>query len=61
MGADEKEFRQAEMLGEGDVSDLGDSEDSPWGWVIGLVKHVEWVVFGLGDGIAEHCSFKFFG
>lgn len=27
VGAYEKELRQAEMLGEGDVSDLGDSED----------------------------------
>lgn len=61
VGADEKELRQAEMLGEGDVSDLGDSEDGARSRVIGLVKHVEWVVFGLGDGIAERCSFYFFG
>lgn len=61
VGADEKELRQAEMLGEGDVSDLGDSEDGARSRVVSLVKHVEWVVFGLGDGIAERCLFEFFG
>lgn len=61
VGADEKELRQAEMLGEGDVSDLGDSEDGARSRVVGVVKHVKWVVFGLGDGIAERCLFEFFG
>ena len=45
VGADEKELRQAEMLGEGYVGDLGDSEDGAWSRVVSLVKHVEWVVF----------------
>ena len=61
VGADEKELRQAEMLGEGDVSDLGDGEDGARSRVVSLVKHMEWVVLGLGDGIAERCLFEFFG
>lgn len=60
VGADEKELRQAEMLGEVNVGDLTDGEDSPWGGVVGLIKHIVLVGLGLGDGIAEHCLFEFF-
>lgn len=49
------------MLGEGYAGYLGACEDRTWGWVVSLVKHVEWVVLGLGDGIAERCLFEFFG
>lgn len=49
------------MLCEDYITNLADCEDRPWSGVVGLVKHVEWVVFGLGDGIAERCSFNFFG
>lgn len=61
VGSDEKELRQLEMLCEDYITNLADCEDRPWGWVVCSVKHVEWVVFGLGDGIAEHCLFEFFG
>ena len=61
VGAEEKELKQLEMLCEDYITNLADCEDRTWGGVIGIVKHVEWVVFGLGDGIAEHCLFEFFG
>lgn len=61
VGAEKKELKQLEMLCEDYISNLADSEDRPWCGVVGLVKHDEWVVFGLGDGIAEHCSLEFFG
>ena len=61
MGADEKELRQAEMLGEDNVGDLTDGEDRTWGGVVGFIKHIVYEVLGLGDGIAEHCLFEFFG
>ena len=61
VGTEEKELKQLEMLCEGDISNLAVCEDRIFRRVVGSVKHVEWVVFGLGDGIAERCSFKFFG
>ena len=57
VGADEKELRQLEMLCEDYITNLADCEDRIFCRVIGFVKHVELVVFGLGDGIAEHCLF----
>lgn len=61
VGADEKELRQAEMLGEDNVGDLAEGEDSTWGWVVSVVKHFILDRLGLGDGIAEHCLLEFFG
>ena len=61
VGAEKKERRQAEMLGEDYIGDLADGEDRTWSRVVSFVKHADWVGLGLGDGIAERCSFKFFG
>ena len=61
VGADEKELRQAEVLGEDYVGDLTDGEDSAWGGVVGLIKHIVLVGLGLGDEIAERCLLEFFG
>lgn len=60
-GTDEKELRQAKVLGEDYIGDLADGEDSSWSRVVSLVKHIDLVGLGLGDGIAEHCLLKFFG
>ena len=61
MGADEKELRQAEMLGEDNVGDLTDCEDRTRSGVVGFIKHIVLVGLGLGDGITERSLFEFFG